>query len=368
MNLGVGIRALDGIRGLAVIAVICSHFPVLLGYRPTTPWARVNRLLSGGFLGVDVFFVLSGFLITSLLLKEHANSDRIDLKHFFARRALRLLPALYVLLIVDFVIAVLYNTSLEGQWNITWATVLYLNNWYFALPSLRHGPPDFQSNIGHLWSLSIEEQFYLVWPFVMLMFMRTRMLSKYLPAFLVAIITLVVLRRINLWNDGVPHLVVLIRTDARLDSLIIGALLALLFRYLKVDGRILRLAGYCAIPIFTFLAYQGADSAMIQTFGFTAVALAAMCMVYASAEKAWALNRLLEARWLTFTGRISYGLYLWHYVVFVVVNKSFAFESRLVMLTVGLLATWAVALLSWFFVERPFLRLKDRKYGHAAQG
>lgn len=359
------LSALDGIRALAVLAVIASHFPVLLGYQQPTPWSWLNKLIRGGFLGVDVFFVLSGFLITSLLLTEHSRFRQINLRYFFARRALRLFPALYLLLAIDFIIAIYEKTSLFGQWNITWATVLYLNNWYFVWPSLRHGPANFHTNLGHLWSLSVEEQFYLVWPITIYLSMKLKKTEKFLPIFIVLLISFVVVHRTLLWHDNVFYMRILIRTDARLDSLLVGALLALCFRYLQISLKILRWSAYIALPLFLVIAYQGPESPFFYTIGFTIVALLALIMIYASVERTWGLNTFLEHKWLTFIGKISYGLYLWHFVVFTFLSKHFFVGPRVTRISVGLLLTFAITLFSYFLVEKPFLRLKDRRFSSA---
>jgi peptidoglycan/LPS O-acetylase OafA/YrhL len=359
--------SLDGIRALAVLAVIASHIPVLLSYQHPTPWSWLNKFISGGFLGVDVFFVLSGFLITSLLLKEHSRFGRIKLSHFFARRALRLFPALYVLLAIDFLIAIYEKTSLSGQWNITWVTVLYMNNWYFVWSSLRTGPADFQTNLGHLWSLSVEEQFYLVWPVFIFLIMKLKRVKIFLPLFIILLIALVAIRRTMLWYDNNFYLEILIRTDARLDSLLVGALLAICFRYIQISSKMLCWAAYISLPIFAVIAHQGPESPFFYTFGFTIVALLVFIMIYASVEQAWGVNKFLERKWLTFIGRISYGLYLWHFVVFTFLSKHFFVGPRVMRISVGLLSTFAITLLSWFFIEKPFLRLKDRRFSSAKQ-
>ena len=357
------IPALDGIRALAVLAVIASHLPVLLRFQQPTPWTRLNKMFSGGFLGVDVFFVLSGFLITSLLFKEHARFHKINLKQFFARRALRLFPALYVLLAVDFLIALYEKSSLVGQLNITWATVLYLNNWYMLGPALRHGPADFQTNLGHLWSLSVEEQFYLIWPITIYVIMKLKRSKTFLPMLVVVFISLIALRRSMLGHE-INYEFVRSRTDARLDSLLIGALLAICFRYLRIDAKILSYCAYAAIPIFLVIAYHGPKSPFLFTIGYTIVAILAFIMIYASVENAWGLNKFLELRWLTFIGQISYGLYLWHFVVFMFLSKHFFVGPRLMRICVGLIITSVITLLSWYFVEKPFLRLKDRRFSN----
>ena len=370
-DLPANVPTLDGIRGTAVLIVIASHLPVLLRYQSVTPWHLLNRLLSGGFLGVDIFFVLSGFLITSLLLKEHSNNLQINLSHFYARRARRLLPALYLLLVVDFAISVVEKSSLTGQWNETWTSILYLNNWYYVLPWLRHGSTNFESNLGHLWSLAVEEQFYLLWPMVLILLLKFRRSKVVVPIFIALFIVAVVLHRTVLWHDHVSWMVILIRTDARLDSLLVGALLAFFFRHVDVHKTVLKWLAYAALPLFIMSAYQGPSSPIFYSSGFTLVAFAVFVMILASIEQAWIVSRVLEQSWLRFIGRISYGLYLWHFVVFMFLSKHFFVGPRIFRIIVGLSITLAITLMSWYVVEQPALRLKNRrfqKFSHSGVG
>ena len=366
-DLPVHVPALDGIRGLAVLFVVASHLPVLLSYQAVTPWNFLNRLLSGGFLGVDIFFVLSGFLITSLLLMERSNHARISLPRFYARRALRLLPALYLLLAVDLVISVFEKSSLSGQWNETWTSLLYLNNWYYVWPWLRHGSLNFESNLGHLWSLAVEEQFYLIWPMVLMLLLKLRRTKVLSPLVIVLFISAIVLRRTALWHAHVFWMVILIRTDARLDSLLIGALLALFYRYVVVNKTVLKLFAYAALPLFIVIAYQGPNSSFFYTSGFTLVAVVVLVMILASVEQAWLVCQVLEQSWLRFIGRISYGIYLWHFVVFTFLSKHFFVGPRAIRILIGLSITLAITMTSWYLVEQPALRLKNRRFQKSSE-
>jgi peptidoglycan/LPS O-acetylase OafA/YrhL len=154
--------ALDGLRGVAILFVLLNHLVFLVP--PNI------QLFTGGFFGVDIFFVLSGFLITSLLLEEHARAGRISLTSFYRRRAFRLFPALWALLIATFVFSRMTpwaaaNYPLTSEWHALVAVLLYLANWAFLL----HSPGAF--GVGQLWSL-IEEQFYLVWPVALIILLK----------------------------------------------------------------------------------------------------------------------------------------------------------------------------------------------------
>ena len=192
--------------------------------------------------------------------------------------------------------------------------------------------------------------------------MKLKKVKTFLTIFIVVLMTLVAIRRTMLWHDNNFYLEILIRTDARLDSLLMGALLAVCFRYIQVSTKMLRWGAYASLPVFVLIAYQGPESPFFYTIGFTIVAMLAFIMIYAAVEQAWGINRILEHKWLTFIGQISYGLYLWHFVVFTFLSKHFFVGPRVMRISVGLLITFAITLLSWFLVEKPFLRLKNRRF------
>ena len=166
-------------------------------------------------------------------------------------------------------------------------------------------------------------------------------------------------------------MVILIRTDARLDSLLVGALLAFFFRHVDVHKTVLKWLAYAALPLFIMSAYQGPSSPIFYSSGFTLVAFAVFVMILASIEQAWIVSRVLEQSWLRFIGRISYGLYLWHFVVFMFLSKHFFVGPRIFRIIVGLSITLAITLMSWYVVEQPALRLKNRrfqKFSHSGVG
>ena len=151
---------LDGVRGVAVLAVVLSHVNRIL----PVSWsgAEVRRVTDGGWLGVDVFFVLSGFLITALLLDEQGLRGRISFGAFYMRRALRLLPALYFMLVCYAIYTYWAGLPVTAMWQSTLGAVFYVTNWLAILK-----PEAIAPGTGHLWSLAVEEQFYLVWPLLL---------------------------------------------------------------------------------------------------------------------------------------------------------------------------------------------------------
>ena len=365
-NLPTHVPALDGIRGVAVMLVFVSHLHMIISPDPffieVTPWSFVNRTFKGGFLGVDIFFVLSGFLITSILLKERSSNQSGMVSRFYKRRALRLLPALYALLIVDFFVSRWENFPKDIQWRTTWHALLYLNNWNIVW---NFGAT--QDDLGHLWSLGIEEQFYIVWPIVMITIAALKIPPKIAISLTAIFAVFVTWHRLDLWNNGVSWLFLYVRTDARVDSLLIGATFAYVYRHYRVPPKILNLLATSSFIGFIYIKYRF-GSLPLHPFlfqgGFTVIAVLAGTIILAAAEGAWFANRVLISRPLTVIGKISYGLYLWHLPVFFVLGRHVTSGPKPLRILIGIVIASAVTSLSWYFVEKPFLNIKNRKYGN----
>ena len=182
------VPALDGFRGIAVLVVILFHTPLLL-YPRGIGVASLDRALAGGFLGVDLFFVLSGFLITALLLSEENQHGSIGLGSFYVRRALRLLPALYLVLAAFFVYAHVVDHPPVGASSTIGYALVYLSNWQ----QIWH--PLTGEGLTHLWSLAVEEQFYLLWPLVLIVLLRLRKYPWIIVTILVAAVVAVAVHR-----------------------------------------------------------------------------------------------------------------------------------------------------------------------------
>ncbi len=365
-NLPAHVPALDGIRGVAVMLVFISHLHMILSpeltFREVTPWKFINRTFEAGFLGVDIFFVLSGFLITSLLLKERSSNQSGMVSRFYKRRALRLLPALYALLIVDFFVSRWENFPRDIQWRTTWHALLYLNNWNIVW---NFGAT--QDDLGHLWSLGIEEQFYIVWPIVMITIAALKIPPKIAISLTAIFAVFVTWHRLDLWNNGVSWLFLYVRTDARVDSLLIGATFAYVYRHYRVPPKILNLLATSSFIGFIYIKYRF-GSLPLHPFlfqgGFTVIAVLAGTIILAAAEGAWFANRVLISRPLTVIGKVSYGLYLWHLPVFFVLGRHVTSGPKPLRILIGIVIASAVTSLSWYFVEKPFLNIKNRKYGN----
>jgi peptidoglycan/LPS O-acetylase OafA/YrhL len=328
--------ALDGLRALAVLAVIAHHAS------PT--------LLPGGFLGVDVFFVLSGFLITALLLEEWEKTGRIGLLQFYRRRALRLFPALGAMLVVLGALSlVVGGEQMELTRRAVLPVALYVANWAEAFGADLGG-------LQHMWSLAIEEQFYLVWPVVLIGLLRLRGSRRAALLVAVAGAAAVVLLREAAVDAGVAAPRVYAGLDTRADGVLIGCALALA-RSLGVVPLVLRnryaaAGGFAVLAVLT-LSWRPSN---IHN-GFLAAELAAAAIVaYALANPGDRTVAWLETGWLVRVGKLSYGLYLWHWPVFYFLDVQ-AFPGR-AGLAVAL--SFAAAMLSARFVERPFLARRRR--------
>jgi peptidoglycan/LPS O-acetylase OafA/YrhL len=350
------LRPLDGIRGIGVLLVVAAHSMPFLG---------------GGVLGVDVFFVLSGYLITHLLLTERARTGGVDFRAFYVRRALRLGPALLVVLALVGVLAVFYVPGsaivLHGTRRVrvptvsvgiaTLATLTYSANWVESLV----GPLGY---LSHTWSLAVEEQFYLFWPISLLVLSRRRRSPL---AAVLALVMLAAAVRIACTVAGAPG--VGNYTSSRTDQLLLGALVALLargdhgwFEKWTQESRFgaVGLGGIVVAVVACSWAQHLGNIALLYG-GYTVVGLlAAMVVAHARTGAPTLVNRALAWRPLSAVGLVSYGLYLYHVPVFLFVRHLD--WPLMVRVPLEYAAAGLATALSWRFIERPALRLKDRMF------
>jgi peptidoglycan/LPS O-acetylase OafA/YrhL len=340
---------LDGLRGIAVCAVILFHC--------------APHVFTGGWLGVDVFFVLSGYLITALLVTEHQRTGTIALRAFYARRALRLLPALLVLVAAHFIYSLARPDSQLAD--VLWThgvVLLYASNWARAF--------EWNVDLGalaHTWSLAIEEQFYLVWP-LLIMLLLWRKTSLRAASAITAFTALAVAAwRAALFASGCGLERVYSASDTRCDGLLLGsaaALYVLSGGQVALTSRRARALGLTWIVVslwalFT-VDFQSAPVYLGLLAAFT-IGCAAVLPSVVTAPGRWT-SACLRWRPLVWTGQISYGLYLWNLVVIECVPFPASWRLRLHTLAVIAL-TFGLAALSYVLVERPFLRLKKRFAG-----
>jgi peptidoglycan/LPS O-acetylase OafA/YrhL len=343
--------ALDGLRAIAVVGVMLFHGGV--------SWAR------GGYLGVDVFFVLSGYLITTLLLREKLSTGHIDLVSFWARRLRRLLPALLLLLAgvaiaAPFLVAGTERASVRAD---GLAALFYVGNWRFILTEQSYfvGAP---SPLRHLWSLSVEEQWYLLFPVVLGLVLRRARRTAYLVGALAAVAVASAVWMAHLAAGPVDPSRAYYGTDTRAHTLLVGALLALvaaqwpLHRFrrllgaLGIAGAVVILAAYVFVSEADTWMYRGGYLGL-------AVATAGVVAAIALPRPALGITRVLAVRPLVAIGAVSYGLYLWHWPVNVALTpERTGLDGGSVSDDVALFALRTVvaaslAVLSYRLVERP---------------
>lgn len=343
------ITGLDGIRAVAVMAVLLYHANV--------PWAL------GGFMGVETFFVLSGFLITSLLRAEWQSTNRIDLKQFWLRRARRLLPAVWLLLLALPAMAVLFapDALLRLREDIP-AALLYITNWVYILREVPYfeafgRPPLLQ----HLWSLAVEEQFYLLWPLILLLLLRTTKSNR----FGLRIATLVMIALSTFWmavlySPDADPLRIYYGTDTRAAGFLVGGLLAMIWSPSSVKSRsgLYEAFGWIGLLALVLLYHKLNEfQPFLYRGGILITALAsAVLIVGASAPGTW-ISRLLETRVLRWIGSRSYSIYLWHWPVFMLTRPGFDSSLPALWIRVGqVAATFLLAELSYRWIETPFRR------------
>lgn len=371
--------ALDGLRALAVLLVFAYHAGPVVGDRSLAP--------RGGSIGVTMFFTLSGFLITTLLLRERDRTGTVSLRRFYRRRALRLLPAIVALVAVTSAYALAsgnYPRTLDAAIPV----LLYVFNWFRALPETFAVGGGY-GLLEHTWSLSVEEQFYVVWPLVVLV--GASLVPRRSQA--VAVLVLAVggsvaslLWRLQLWDVDAPR-----RSAARLyngtdtvaDQLLLGAVLAAALSLWdhhaserdpqrpQAAQRVFAFVGAVLAPMaLAYLVWVAAvqpggtgldnDRRYLEVGSVTfAAATAVVVLACTRAPDTW-LPRLLARRLPVEVGRVSYGIYLWHFPVILVADQHLQGQPQLVRGAVVLAGTAAIVLASWVFVERPFLARKDR--------
>lgn len=352
--------SIDSLRAIAVIAVIIYHIDA--------------NYLPGGFLGVDLFFVLSGYLISSLIIKEYKSTGTVNLYNFYVRRARRLLPAVYFMITVVLIIITLFNgVLLKKSYLDALFGYIYSSNWWYIFHKLDYFDSfGSQSPFKHLWSLAIEEQFYMFFPLIFLIFNRksksnnsNSKLNKnfiyvVLSLILVSLIAHILLFDINNINR------IYFGTDTRAFSLLVGVVGAILYpmdrlseRTTKKDNMI-----YSIVSLVSILALIGImiNTSEYNTWlyrgGFLLVAIIGLIIIISSGRQYTFMSKLLSFKPLVFIGKISYSLYLWHFPILVVTTPvSEIGNPNLFYVTLRIILIFLVATGSYMFVETPIRKL-----------
>ena len=340
------ILPLDGLRGLAAISILWVHIP----WGSFATWIDYcNRRLWLGYLGVDVFFVLSGFLITRILLADRAR--QVPLHYFLIRRFLRIFPIYYLTIIALAVI--------DPNPPLIWCAA-YLSNFYFAFDHNMHP-------LSHTWSLAVEEHFYLVWPFVVYLLSASR--SRAFLIYGLLPVSILSGAAVILLNGYLPAEALIYRGSMfRVLSLGLGAMIA--YHEPWVRGFPLKttlLAGAMfGMGVLGVMLMQRATffdwNPLIRMVSFSYMSCSVVLVTVAMNNKKRFPTAILSNGALRFAGRISYGLYLYHLPIYFMFGLSHTKSTPIPVLTVviAVVMTCAVTIASYYFIEKPLLKIKDR--------
>lgn len=341
------IKSLDGLRGIAVILVLIAHTPLIIDLDVTSTVLRALKFLGIGYIGVELFFILSGYLITSILLESVKSQDGV-MGNFYIKRIFRLLPVIVVS--ISICLAIFPDFDYLYQ-------LLFLSNYYFSFNLDPHP-------LRHFWSLAVEEQFYIFWPIIIILFKRNmQALTKAMIILAVASCTFILFYDFIIATEESRALIYR-GIESRMLSLLAGCAIAIHGVPTIKSSRILLIA--LAALTITILAkaagkfYGFNYVASISAFGYL---LFSVCLFILSIHAKGIWNKLLEAKPLTFAGKISYGLYVYHVPVFFYFGVSHmqpgGKEASLGEVATIYMVTVFITLTSWYLLEKPLLKVKD---------
>jgi peptidoglycan/LPS O-acetylase OafA/YrhL len=349
---------LDGLRAVSVLAVVAFHHYFIGGHE--------QGFAPGGFLGVEVFFVVSGYLITSLLLAEMREKGGVSLTRFWTRRARRLLPALFAMLAIVVLYALLFlPDSINRLKSDALGALSYTSNWWLIISHQSYvaeaGRP---ALLKHLWSLAIEEQFYLIWPPLLLLGLRNLGRRRLLQVMIATALASTVLMAI-VANGSINA--AYYSTYTRLSGLVLGSAMAFFFAPFMIRGRpgrgvrgALDLAGvvgmFGLVWSFHHFSFPGTTSSGLDVFrgGFLFVDLATLLVIAAVVHPLSDAGPILGIRPLRWVGLRSYSIYLWHYPIFCVTRPGLDVPLHgWPLLTLRMVLTLGAADLSYRYVETP---------------
>ena len=357
--------SIDSLRALAVLAVIIYHVDV--------------NYLPGGFLGVDLFFVLSGYLISSLIIKEYKKTGSVNLYNFYIRRARRLLPAVYFMITVGLVVMVLFNEVLLRKSHLDAIFgYIYSSNWWYIFHKLDYFDSfGAQSPFKHLWSLAIEEQFYMIFPLLFLLVNRkkkskdgTYKLNKNFLYVVLGLIMVSLIAHILLFDiNNISR--IYFGTDTRAFSLLVGVVGAILYPMERLHAKVTLQQNmiYSVVSLvsiatlITVMIYTSEYNTWLYRGGFLLVAVLGLIVIISSGKQHTLMSRLLSFKPVVFIGKISYSLYLWHFPVLVLTTPvSEIGNPNIYFVILRVILTFVVAIVSYVFVETSIRKLGFKKY------
>lgn len=344
---------LDGVRGIGAIFVMLVHLGMIV--IPDGP--SMATIVPGAYVFMDLFFVVSGFLITNLLISEQHRTGRTSFGGFYLRRALRLLPALWVMLLAHVLYSWAVGFDVVGgarveRESIGLAALYGLN---FRLDTVLS---PVANGLTHLWSLGIEEQFYALWPLIIAFVLPIRRRLGVNVALLGTAAAGIAVYRFARTAAGDDWMRLYTHTDTRADSLLIGALTAYVWAWGRTSPRAVSVGGYLGAMAIAVYTWQGDQTWRVNSqIGFTLMAVASAFVVLAIVDTNWTVNRVLTFEPLRRLGVVSYGVYLWHVPVFVAtahLARSLPSGARV---AISLAVTAVATALSWRCVEQPCMRI-----------
>ena len=357
--------SIDSLRALAVLAVIIYHVDV--------------NYLPGGFLGVDLFFVLSGYLISSLIIKEYRRTGSLNLYNFYIRRARRLLPAVYFMITVGLVVMVLFNEVLLHKSHLDAIFgYIYSSNWWYIFHKLDYFDSfGAQSPFKHLWSLAIEEQFYMIFPLLFLLVNRkkkskdgTFKLNKNFLYVVLGLILVSLIAHILLFDiNNISR--IYFGTDTRAFSLLVGVVGAILYPMERLHTKVTPQQNliYSVISLvsiatlITVMIYTSEYNTWLYRGGFLLVAILGLIVIISSGKQHTVMARLLSFKPVVFIGKISYSLYLWHFPILVLTTPVAEIgNTNIYFVILRVILTFVVAIVSYVFVETPIRKLGFKNY------
>ena len=347
------IKQLDGLRGLTILMVMVAHFPMIYGATIANKLLFVGKKGGFGYIGVEVFFIISGYLITKILASSINKNETNTLSTFYMKRILRLSPVLIIVISGCLVFMPQYNYLHQ---------ILFTSNYYFAFNADDHP-------LRHLWSLAVEEQFYLFWPLALLFIRPTNGGIKFFLIGLASISTGVIIVR-GISGTQLDQNLIYRSLETRMLSLIVGSALAI-YGIPLIKSWKLWLAGFsslaiAAIAITLDKAGHNVGISIIKAFTFL---IFATCIFLIAFDTGGLFSRLLRTPPMMYLGKISYGLYIYHLPILfyfgishMQIREGNYAKLNDVLQSAGVIA--AVTLISWYIIEQPILKIKDNLLNH----